>query len=387
MTTAFDRPGPTVRQLSAKDDEGNHILSVVASRTYRILADGGCVPHEEQVPLVEEPEDDPDDSSILARDSDLHARKPRTDVVVEGHVYGKGRTWVQAGVTVEGYAYPVLTMGDRRCTVDAGGRPVFSDPEAFDRIPLSWTRAYGGVDAAAEERWGNPFAAPFEAQPEAAPVDLDAVSLFRYPRNPAGRGYLVESSRTGLEQLELPNLEDPWDRITPDRYAAVQPGYWPLMPPSRSTGWVHYEWFPRCAWFGIVPPFAPIEGDVVEAHRGYIDPGLLDMPRPTAARVHRAMCGAAPGLQVGHLEGAEQILLEHIHPSRERFAVRLPGERPGIWTDGRNGEFRETRPVLQLVLLEPDEDRVTLVWRGSAPALRPYLPDELETMPLYVGWP
>jgi hypothetical protein len=29
---------------------------------------------------------------------------------------------------------------------------------------------------------------------------------------------------------------------------------------------------------------------------------------------------------------------------------------------------------------------VSVVWCGSAPALRPYLPDELTTMPLKVEW-
>lgn len=387
MPVVHERPGPTVRQLSARDEEGRPILSVVASRTYRLLRDGRCVPAEDQLPLVDEPEDDPDEPAILARDTDLHAYKPRTDVVLQGHAYGRGRAWVEACLNVEGYEYRVLVVGDRRCTVDREGRPVFSDPVPFDAMPLHYSLAYGGADTAAEERHGNLFAAPFRDQPEAARMDLDAVSLYRYPRNPAGRGYLVEASREGLERLELPNLEDPWDRITPDRFAAVQPGHWPRMPLPRSTGWIHYEWFPRCAWFGLVPPFAPLDGDVAEAERGYVDRGLMEMKRPTAAAVHRAFCGAAPGLQLPHLAGDERILLEHLHSDEDRLPLRLPGERPGIWTDGRNGTLTETKPVLHTVLLEPNEDRLTLVWRGAAPALRPYLPDELETMPLYVGWP
>ena len=43
-----------------------------------------------------------------------------------------------------------------------------------------------------------------------------------------------------------------------------------------------------------------------------------------------------------------------------------------------------TEPRLHTVLIEPDLERVTLVWCGSAPALRPYLPDELARMPLRV---
>ena len=36
--------------------------------------------------------------------------------------------------------------------------------------------------------------------------------------------------------------------------------------------------------------------------------------------------------------------------------------------------------------IEPDENRVCVVWCGSAPALRPYMPDELERMPFRIDW-
>jgi hypothetical protein len=38
------------------------------------------------------------------------------------------------------------------------------------------------------------------------------------------------------------------------------------------------------------------------------------------------------------------------------------------------------------VVFEPDAMRLSIVWRGSAPALRPYLPEELKSMPLRVEW-
>jgi hypothetical protein len=80
-------------------------------------------------------------------------------------------------------------------------------------------------------------------------------------------------------------------------------------------------------------------------------------------------------------------VLTHLHPKKSSFAVRLPEERPKTWTDGRNGKLNETQPVIHTALIEPDESRLGVVWRGSAPALRPYLPSEFETMPLRVEWP
>jgi hypothetical protein len=67
--------------------------------------------------------------------------------------------------------------------------------------------------------------------------------------------------------------------------------------------------------------------------------------------------------------------------------IRLPGERPVIYVDGRNGKMLETRPVLHSLRIEPFFKRVSLLWRGSGVAIRPYAAEELKTMPLHVSWP
>ena len=74
-----------------------------------------------------------------------------------------------------------------------------------------------------------------------------------------------------------------------------------------------------------------------------------------------------------------------MHRQRPRWGFAVPPP-PRIWTDGRNGKVTATEPVLHTLFIEPDEDRVTVVWRGAAPALRAYAPQELETMPLRVEW-
>jgi hypothetical protein len=52
----------------------------------------------------------------------------------------------------------------------------------------------------------------------------------------------------------------------------------------------------------------------------------------------------------------------------------------------RKGTLKKTKPVIHSMVIAPDEMRVSLVWRGHAPALRPYLAEELATMPLKVEW-
>ena len=66
--------------------------------------------------------------------------------------------------------------------------------------------------------------------------------------------------------------------------------------------------------------------------------------------------------------------------------MQLPGDRPKIWVDGRNGTLKPTTPVIHTIVIEPDEGRLSIVWRGSAPALRPYMDEELKTMPFKVEW-
>lgn len=387
MTLRIDHPCDTVRQESGKDPQGQYILSVLAKRTYTVLVDGRCVPAEEQLPLVEVPEADEELPDVLGQDTDLHAFKPLSDIVIRGHAYGyRHPTHFYALVRLGRYENRILVVGDRTCSLQGKETVRFSPPAPVEKVPLSYAHAYGGVDEAAEAKYGNPLALPLEGWVDPAGMDLGRLSLFRYPRNPCGRGFLTEFDREAVESMVLPNLEDPWDLLTPERLVAGGPERWLEMPIPRSTGWVNYDWFPRVAYFGVVPPHAPPETPPTEVQRGYALEDVLEATELSAPFVARGMCGASLGLQLPFLRDGQEIQLENLHPTQARWSVRLPESRPRIWTDGRKGRFNPTEPVIHTVLIEPDEDRVSVLWRGSAPALRPYLPDELEKMPLFVDW-
>jgi hypothetical protein len=81
-----------------------------------------------------------------------------------------------------------------------------------------------------------------------------------------------------------------------------------------------------------------------------------------------------------------ELWLANMHPSRAAWSFRLPGGAPVIRTDGRKGKLDETTAVLHHVVIEPDLDRVTVVWRGAAAAMRRYVLAELMKMPLLVEW-
>jgi hypothetical protein len=386
MASVIEQPTATERQVSGYDPSGHPVLVVLAKRTYAISADGRCTPDTEQVPLVEEPQPDPDAPSALLHDTDLFPWKPGTDVIVDGHAYGAGRPFFVAAVHIGGRGTKqLLVVGDRSCVVDPGGAVRISAPAPIDRVPLRYTHAYGGRDGAAEARYGHLLAE--HVQPGVSNEQLDDGSIFVYPRNPAGTGYLIEPTAEAVEALRLPNLEDPNDPLAANRLAAGSPLWWPAMPLPHATGWVNYDWFPRVAYFGVVPAPLPLQDPVAEVVRGLMPAGAVVPRTPTPEDAFRLTCGASLGMQVAHLGGGEPIGLDGLHPARSRAVVHLPSERPALWVDGRNGRLTPAEPVIHTVVLEPDMHRLTLLWRGAARALRPYLPGELEQMPFRVQWP
>jgi hypothetical protein len=386
MAVLIEMPCPTVRQESGKDPDANYILSVLVKRTYTISNFGEWVLADEQLPLCEEPEFDPDDPSLLLQDSDLIPFKLRTDVIVKGHAYGyTGRRQFHAVVRVAEGMKQILVQGNRRCTLSAAGELVFSASEPVNRIPLSYAYAYGGRDIVAEAPYVEEALA---RDPHLPPEFLPSAegSPFAYPRNPSGRGYLIRATPESVETLQLPNLEDPLDPLTPQRLEVGNWMHWPRMPLPWATGWVPADWFPRIVGVGLVPVYEKMDEPFPEVKRGYIADGVLRPARYDLADPFHLTCGACLDLQLPYLRGGEPVSLKNIHPTQGDWIFHLPTERPAIWTDGRKGRFNGTEPVIHTVVIEPDENRVSIVWRGSAQALRPYMDQELEKMPLRVKW-
>ncbi len=384
MAGALTRPGPTAVQISWTGAGGQPMLSVVCKRTYDVLSDGRLVPAAESLPLLAAPQPDPDNPRRLHRDSDCYPFKPLTDVVVRGHAHGTGQRSFIATAQVGRAQKQVLVTGDRRVTRGPTGRLIFSEPERIDRIPLRYDRAYGGIDEVACQKNPNPLEALARYLEPGA--DLSLSSPFIYPRNLAGVGYLIEPSPEAVERLVLPNLEDPADRLGPDRLAVGRPGRWPAMPLPAAFDWTDFGTFPRLTYMGIVHDHDPFEGQVAEAARGQA-PADVMVSKPLADKASdRWANGASLGLQLTPLAGGEEVMLGGVHPRVPVWRFRLPRARPDIRADGRNGKLAETSPVIHTVDIEPDAAQVSIVWRGSTPALRLYARDELAKMPLYAAW-
>lgn len=379
--------GGTVRQLSGRDPDGRWILSVVAKRTYRIGTDG-CRVASEQVPLVQEPVID-DGSGLMLADCDVFPYKLQTDVVVVGSAHNSsGLPRFTAAIRVGAVTRWVQVFGDRKATVAHDGKIIYSQPTIPASVPLSYQFSYGGRDVVAEAKHGNPHQALRRyLGPGVSDEAISAASPYVYPRNSSGRGYVIENDRQSIEAAELPNVEDPDDLLTPARLVVGDPRRWPMQPIPASLAWMRYGWFPRNAALGFVPDYDPqlslAQAPEVRLGRGKVD--LWKRRAPDEPATLRGISGASLSLRLPYLEGNEEIEAMNLHPARPHLRFRLPAERPRLWVDGRKGNLVETKPVVHTLLLELDQERVTVLWRGCAPALRPYR-EELATMPLGVSW-
>ncbi|MCA9663433.1 MAG: DUF2169 domain-containing protein [Myxococcales bacterium] len=376
-----------MQQVSARDPEGDgFLLAVIARRTYDVAATGACLPSREQTPLSTALLTGPADPNLLLADLDVLPTKPRTDLIVHGHVFGDGEARTRlCEIRVGGHSRQLLAIGRRRCALGPSGRISISAPKPFDRIPLGFDQAYGGRDRVAEARHGNPLEAlaPFLPSPQMARNQ----SPYLYPRNPCGRGYLIEASAAGVDALELPSLEDPYDLLTPERLVVGDVDRWVAMPIPRAAGWVHWGWFPRALFGGLRQEFAASAEAIPEVAAGHVPTELLTgAPRARLAAAPRFACGAALDLQLPHLAGNEAIAITHVLPARGTFRARLPGPPRRLAVDGRDGRLLKTKPILQTVIVEPEAARLITIWRGAARARRPYFAEELAMMPLCVEW-
>jgi hypothetical protein len=364
-------------QLSGVDDKGQRILSVLAKRQYRISDSGRAIDPEDS-PLRREPAFSSDTSELMDHDVDVFPFKPLTDVVIAGSAHPPRvcRRFI-ARVSVGGLEKRLAVFGARQ--VSSIGE--FMEPAEAEPTPLGYDDAFGGEDRAYLAKKGHPLD-PIRRELEEERPEMYAENPHAYPRNPSGRGFSIEGVVDPA--IELPRFEDPNDLLTPERLRASAGFQWAQLPIQAGLGWYGHLWFPRSLYFGFVPEVRD-PSTMPEVKAGAISKESLIGGPKFQEGDPRFACGASPGLSVPYLLGGEAIMLENLSSSAKRREVHLPAA-PIMRADGRKRGLVEASPVLHTVFIEPDEDRITVVWRGSIAAIRPYLDEELERMPFEVVW-
>ena len=257
---------------------------------------------------------DPVQTSLRAA-GEFGLLKTATDVLLVGRAIAPQPETRVADVSlrVGPVVRTVRVFGDRHWE-KAGGKWRPSLPQFWERMPLRWELAWGGIAAQAGQE-----------VPE------------HEPRNPVGRG-IVGKDGVPDQGQPLPNLEDPAallvepkDRPTPACFAPIAPTW---LPRRRFAGTYDDAWTRQRA------PYLPLD----------FDPRFFQV-------------APAELIAPGFLRGGEPVELAGFTAGAPiRFTLPECGLELGFDFDGAvvPGE-----PQLEMILFEPDAGRFQMLWRAA----------------------
>jgi hypothetical protein len=268
--------------------------------------------HDAEIRMVDVPwNPDEPESSTTKFPSDMVLFKPSTDVVVAGDAMAPGMAPSQTlDVLVRvGPVQKLLRVFGARVFYRGAVGLAMSAPLPFERLPLRWELAYGGAD----------FSDPKKPWEE--------------PRNPAGRG-LARNERDLIEKL-APQIETHQAPLLAQ--GPVPAGVAPIgrhwEPRRRYTG-TYDE-----TWKKTRMPLPPLDFD---ARFNQVAPPELITPSPLRG-------GELVQLHNMNMAGSLQFELPRLH-----FFVGLRSD----------SGWEEARPVLDTVVLQPNERRFELTYRS-----------------------
>lgn len=296
------------------DPAGVESAYAVVKATFRFGPQGPEVA-EQQAPLLATDVfwGDPMQTSLRAV-GEFALLKPATDVLLIGRAIAPVANTRVADVSlrVGPVARTVRVFGDRHWE-KSGGKWRPSEPQPWERMPLRWELAWGGI----------------------APQKGDDVPEHE-PRNPVGLG-IVGRDGVPTDAQPLPNLEDPkallsspTDRPTPACFAPIAPTWLP----RRNFAGTYDD-----AWISGRAPYLPLDFDARFFHVAppeLIAPGFLQ--------------GGEPVELVGFTAGAPI-----------RFTLPECGLALEFDFDGATVP---KPPQLEMVLFEPDAGRFQMLWRA-----------------------
>lgn len=296
------------------DARGFERLLVVVKATYSIArGTPEVLETQEPVLLVDEYRDAPEDSS-LRRAGEMPLEKPGTEVLVLGSAFPArpGDSEVMVGLELGRIRKLVRVVGERVWAGEAA--PAMTRPVPFERMPLTWERAFGGRDDTG-------------SQPELC------------PENPVGRGFRGSGSRLPVDGAPLPNLEDPSEPVRSPADRPVACGLGPIAP------W----WSPRPRYAGSYGP-------------AYMKERFPLLPEDFNPLYHHT----APHDQIlpGPLAGDEVLTLTGVRPGAGGYSFPLPVPRSEIVV--RFGRERIAAPArVDTVIVDTDAEQLSLISRAS----------------------
>jgi hypothetical protein len=300
------------QQMPLVDEKGATILVIVLKGAYELDPEGALRIADEQPRIVMEDEFWGEAGlSSLRYESDVTFGKPRTDLIVNGQASARNRRRVQAVDVELRYQRRVVkrlrVCGDRRWEKGVFGWRL-TKPEPFKEIPIVYERAFGGSDERGSEA-----------------------------RNRIGTGYATSLS-SEFNGTPAPNVEFPDQLIRGPKN----------RPAPAGLGAVSRNWEPRLlfagtyddAWLEERFPLLPVDFDRKFNQSTPADQ-WIDRPR-----------------------GGESIEIRGMTPDGV-LRMEIPSCEMDL-TLVYNNKIKKNSMDLDTVLVEPDNSRLTLTWRGVA---------------------
>jgi len=318
------------------EPSGRELLVIAVKGTFRMPDTPGArlQVHEEQLPLVMsdvffgEP-----GFSAPRYEIDFAPRKLRCDVLLNGHAYAPGgrptaRMTVQ--VAIGGWSKAFEVIGDRKWYSAVGGRA--TSPESFIQMPISYDRAFGGVDQRHE----------------------DPAKHAAFMPNPAGRGFHKHLVDEWLQGSPLPNTEERGVTVSQPNGA-----YRPM-----SFGPIGRQWEPRVRYAGTYD-------------QRWLDDQFPFLPADFDPQYYQA---APLDQQLALPVGEQMVSLVNLTPDGRRDFT-IPHFEAPIVVFPKRGEREDIVAIADTIVIEPDEERVTMTWRVA----RPLKKNMLEIAQVLVG--
>lgn len=300
------------------DQRGDNLAVVAVKATFTLpFGKTNIDLSDDQLPplYMEEYHDSPENSGIKYP-ADLIMGKLNTDVGVAGTVYNQSVKPVErmeASVQVGSLFKKIQVYGNRRWTkslLSPGYKK--TQPEPFNRMPLSCDRIFGGKDTDKKDQ------------------------MLEYAPNPHGTGFIINKDHVGAARL--PNFEDPDQRITS----------WKTKPRPAHFGFANPAAVHRAAWAGTYD-------DTWRKKQFPLYPMDMDL---------RFFNCAQPELIAdGFLQGGETVILRHLSPDG-LIRFKLPSYTIQLEFCLGQETFHK-KAELYTLMIEPDLNRFYMVWGAS----------------------
>ncbi|MCG8333292.1 MAG: DUF2169 domain-containing protein [Proteobacteria bacterium] len=297
---------------------GGSIWQVAVKGTYDISEIGELRIADEQPEVLTDPEyRDQEDNSSIIYPGDLDAQfKDKVDLLLNAHAYaphGNTVKEIDVGVKIGSWAKQLKVVGDRRWDTSMG--IMFqTDPVPFEKLPIIYENAFGGIDNSKEE-----------------------LSLFL--DNPIGRGYAnSRSDRVGQKLPNVEYLDSPTKNKKPKNNKVA--GFGPLCShwaPRLNYGGTYDE-----KWQEERSPLFPLD----------FDPRFYQY--------------APEDQQIQAIYGGEIVTLLNLTSYAGLFEFKLPTVELEFFTKFKNDVITH-KATLHTIIIEPDNPRLQMVWNTSIP--------------------